>query len=110
MNSTNFRSADEWLAALNVKYEDLTPEELATYRRYQKALSTETLSVDSIKEFAEKEIVSLQSLLLNFKNDRDQDLYLKACMRNMKSLIAIINSPTDIRNKALEEMAARINL
>lgn len=98
------------LKKLGVNYDELKPWEKETFESYEKAFNTKEIKLENIKDFIQFQIESLQAEILNYDNSEKKDLYLKACLRNMKMIHTFIFSEEAQKQQALNEIRQRFNL
>lgn len=81
------------LEKLGLKYEDLNEDEKKTYQSWSEIYSQPDVSIDDLKKFLPIQIESLEYKLTEYENTKDKDLYLKACLRNLRMIRAFITGP-----------------
>lgn len=81
------------LEKFNLKYEDLSTEEIATLTTWVNALQQGSLSTDKLKDFISSMKYSVENELSKVGHDSKQDIYLKARLRNLMLLEAFMSSP-----------------
>lgn len=86
---------------------DLNEEEKKTYQQWQQVLDKKEITTKEIKEFIEGQISIFTEQLLSYKNTERKDIYLKAQLRNFRTLLAFINSP-EINKAFLENYLKNI--
>jgi hypothetical protein len=93
---------DELLEKMGLKYEDLSVAERETYNSMLVAVQKSELSIPKIKDF----ISSLKTTVENELTKPDvpdrQDLFLKARLRNLMLLDAMLSTPEKAK-RALED-------
>ncbi len=90
------------LERLGIKYESLTSEEKQTYNEWNQAFQKPEATIADLKAFLPRQIEALEHQLMDYENKGPKDLYLKACLRNLKMIQAFILGPEQ-RKKWLED-------
>lgn len=96
---------DEALAALGLKFEDLTKEERKYYLEQLKVMAERPLGAEDIRFYIGKMRRSVEEELTKFDLGNKQDLFLKARLRNYMLLEEFLT--THARAKAAYEKATR---
>ncbi len=98
---------DELLGRHGVKYEELTEDERTTFNSWLSQASQTAITVDKVKDYihALKEAVSNE--LTKSDLDPNQDLFLKARLRNLMLIEAFLTNGERAQAK-LEEAIANI--
>lgn len=96
---------DEFLEKLGLKFEDLNEAERETYFSWLRVSDQGNLSIEKIREF----VISLRENITQEVSKHDlgnkQDTFLKARLRNIILLEAMLSTPERAR-KALEQALA----
>jgi NAD-dependent DNA ligase len=89
------------LEKLNKKYEELTPDEKATFDNWEKVLSAGPVTIEKVVEFLKMEIKKNTEILTNMdvKLKSEKDLWLKMAISRDKLLIEFIQSPEEAAKK-----------
>lgn len=87
---------------------DLTEEERKTYQEWEKVLNKQEVTMQELKEFIEGQMAIATEKFLSYKNTEKKDLFLKAQLRNYKSILAFIQSPA-INKEFLENHIKQLN-
>jgi thiaminase len=83
----------KWLTKVGVSSsEELSIEEKATYERFRKILSGETLSVSQIKEFCETQVRLIEEKIASGPT-KDSQMYLAPCLHVYLNIIKAIEAP-----------------
>lgn len=90
------------LEKLGIRYESLTAEEKETYNQWNEAFQKPEATIPDLKAFLSRQIEDLEHQLMNYENSERKELYLKACLRNLKMIQAFILGPEQ-RKKWLED-------
>jgi len=83
------------LQKLHKNYEDLSPQAKATYDRWEKILTGESVTVDKLRDFLKGENENTLNLLLdrNTESGSAVDIRLKAELAYGRFIIGILESP-----------------
>jgi len=92
---------DKLLERLNLKYDDLTREEEATYHSMLESINKSKFTVDSIRDEISSMRESVEKELTKTTHNSKQDLFLKARLRNYVLLLAFLDTPEKAK-RALE--------
>jgi hypothetical protein len=107
---------DSLLEKAGVKYEDLNTAERETYNQWLQSLSTNTLTVGSVREYVEQMKNQVEAELVQFTEPktiweflfrRKKDVYLTARLRNYMLLLSFLTGPEKAK-KALERSLSNI--
>ena len=71
-----------FLEERGIKYETLTTAEKETLSQWSKALASKELTVSDVKEYIRALIEGVERELANYNLDKNQDLFLKARLKN----------------------------
>ena len=82
----------EILTKLGINYEDLRADERQIYSQWEKML-TEDITVDKIKDFLKIQINAVEMEWSQPDLSVQKDIFLKAEMRIIKTLLAFIEQP-----------------
>ncbi len=85
------------------KYEELTKDEQKTVEQWAEGLGNKTLTIDDVKGYIASMRHSVEVEMTAWNLDKDQDLFLKARLRNLMMLDAFLTSP-DKAKKAIERL------
>ena len=80
------------LKKLGINYEDLRADEKVIYSQWEGMLKDE-ITVDKIQDFLKTQINAIEMEWANPDNSKEKDLYLKAEMRILKTLLSLIEAP-----------------
>lgn len=94
------------LEQMGIKYGSLTAEEKETYSQWNEAFQKPEATIPDLKAFLPRQIEAMEHQLLNYENTEKKELYLKACLRNLKMLQAFILGPEQ-RKKYLEDYLSK---
>lgn len=100
---------EEILTRLNLKYEELTPEERETLNSWTSALSKGGLSIEQVKGYIKSMRDGVENELCSFKLDKSQDLYLKARLRNYMLLEALLSTPEKAKESVERAIAGLVS-
>jgi len=92
---------DEFLKKRNLKYEDLTPDEVQTFNTMLSAMQQSTLTTEKIKEYISSMKFAVEQEITKSDNGNKHDMFLKARLKNYMLLEAFLLTPERAR-KALE--------
>lgn len=81
------------LEKLGLKYENLTEAEKKTYQEWSDVLSQPEITIEDLKKFIPTQLDVLEQQQTDYQNSEKKDLYLKACIRNLKMIQAFILGP-----------------
>jgi hypothetical protein len=107
---------DSMLEKFNLSFEDLNAAERETYNQWLQSLSSNTLTVGSIRDYVlamkdqvEGELVAFTEpkTVWDFLFRRKKDVYLTARLRNYMLLLAFLSGPEKAR-KALERSLSKL--
>ena len=99
---------ENFLKKIGVKgYDELTQEEKAVYQQYQEVL-TKQVTVDDIKSFIKAQIDTILISLSDYDNPAKKDIYLKARLRDMMMIKALLESP-DKAKENLKNVIKNLN-
>lgn len=74
------------------KIEDLSSEEQLTYRNWERTLTGETVTIESLKEFCNSQIRLIENKFAS-KGENGDDNYLKACLHVYLNLKKAMEAP-----------------
>jgi hypothetical protein len=95
---------DDLLSAIGVKsYDELTPDEKQTYQKWYETMNTRAVEKEDILDFVRIMKVSVEKELANHSLTKEQDLFLKARLKNYVIFEEFLSTP-DRARKALENM------
>lgn len=86
----------------NLKYEDLNPLEKETLSQWYQSLEKSELTVPRIKDYLENLIKAVENELAAYNLPKNQDLFLKARLKNYLMLHDFLSAPDKAR-KYIEE-------
>jgi hypothetical protein len=107
---------DNMLEKLNLKYEDLNSAERETYNQWLQSLSSNTLTVGSVRDYVQQMKDQVEAELVAFTEPknlwdylfrRKKDVYLTARLRNYMLLLSFLTGPEKAK-KALERSLSNI--
>lgn len=100
---------DDILEKYDLKFEDLDSEELEVYKSWQKALEGNTLTLEDVRHYVNqlrdsvsaklaesvvsKKLIKFWLFSITVRSGGDQDDYLKARLKNLMLLDAMLSSP-----------------
>lgn len=90
------------LDRFNVKYEDLTTAEKDTLEQWSKALASKELTLSDVKDHIRVLIEGVERELANYNLDKNQDLFLKARLKNYLMISDFLTGP-DKAKKYIEQ-------
>ena len=90
------------LDKFNVKYENLTTAEKETLNQWLQALSKSELTLNSVKEYIRALIEGVERELANYNLNKNQDLFLKARLKNYLMISDFLTGP-DKAKKYIEQ-------
>jgi len=96
---------DEFLKKLGLKYENLNSEERDTYTSWLKALQQGNLTTERVKEYISSLRSNVENQLTRFDVGKNEDIYLKARLRNLILIEAMMATPERAK-RALEQALA----
>ncbi len=76
-----------------VKYSEMTPDEKKTFESMLDSVRKHTLSVDMIRDYIHSMRDAVEQELTRFDLTKEEDLYLKARLRNYMLLESFLISP-----------------
>ena len=91
------------------RIEDLSPSEKETYDRWQKALSTEPITIEKLTDFIKEQKGKAENLITDADNSPQKDMFLKASLNIYRSLLGLVGSP-EVEKKSLEEYLQQLLL
>lgn len=95
------------LEKFGVKYEDLTTAEKDTLQEWTKALASKELTLNDVKDHIRALIEAVERELANYNLKRDQDLFLKARLKNYLMISDFLTGP-DKAKKYIEQSIQNI--
>jgi len=98
---------DDILQKFNLKYQELTPVEIDTLNKMLEGVSKTPLTVESMKEYISTMRENVEKEVTQTKHNSNQDLFLKARLRNYILLEAFLGSPEKAK-KALDRQVASL--
>ena len=98
--------ADSLLESLGLKYEELSAAERETYNQWIKELSQATLTVEKIHDFVRSLRDNIETELATHETEGKKDIYLKARLRNIMLLDAMLSAP-ELARKRLKAMGGQ---
>lgn len=102
---------DEILTKFNLKYSDLSRDEVEVLHNWLSALQENSLTVDKIRDYLQSMKGYVEDELTRVGHESKQDVLLKARLRNYMLLEAFLTSPDKARKQmenALAGMVSRI--
>lgn len=104
---------NNFLKKIGRNYEQLNTPERDVYKRWEKQLNEtgKPITIDKLIKFLEKEIEIELTSLLTPGLSKEQDLFLKANLKNNRMLLAYLQSPAhgrDVLRQYLEEKLENI--
>lgn len=97
---------DEILQAMGfntngARWDSMTPDERETARQWVESVQQNQMTVDRIKDFIGRMRQSVEAELTKHDLSKEQDLFLKARLRNLLMLDAFLKTPEEAK-KALQ--------
>ncbi len=89
---------DRILQKHGLKYEELEPGEIKTLDNMSAALASGALTIDVIKSGLQNMRDDIENELCNHNLDPNQDLYLKARLRNCLVIESLLTTPEKARD------------
>ena|SRR3989338_8060776 len=83
-------------------FEDLTESERETVMRWTRAAGSKEITIDGLREFFVTLRMAVDGELATHNLSKEQDLFLKARLKNLIALEAFLNGPKKI-NEALDQ-------
>ena len=99
---------DEILDKAGLKYEDLTAVEKETLNTWMDALQKGQISVEKVREYITSMKEAVEQELTKFDLDPNQDLFLKARLRNYMLLDAYLSTPERAKQQIENSIAGMI--
>lgn len=100
----------QWLKKKGIESpQELTKEERIVYDSYKAVLSGETLTVESIKQFCQKQVKIIEDLFAQEKGKSDNDVYYKACLHVYLNILRAIEAPERERETLEKHLNQLIN-
>lgn len=96
------------LEKFGVNYEDLNPSEKETLSQWVQSLQTNQLTLDGVKTYLKHLIEGVERELATYNLSREQDLFLKARLKNYLMLYDFLTAP-DRAQKYIEQSLQNIN-
>lgn len=90
------------LDRFNVKYEDLNPLEKETLNQWYQSLERTELTLEKVKDYLGNLIKAVEAELAVYDLPKNQDLFLKARLKNYLMLHDFLSAPDKAR-KYIEE-------
>jgi len=81
------------LDKFGVKYEDLTTAEKETLKQWTQALSQKELTLTDVKDYVRTLIEGVERELANYNLEKNQDLFLKARLKNYLMISDFLTGP-----------------
>lgn len=97
----------DFLTKHDIKYEDLNPAERETLSQWYKTLESKTLSVVDVRDHVTNLIHAVENELADYKLPKEQDLLLKARLKNYLMLYDFLTAPEKAR-KYIEQSLKNI--
>ena len=113
---------DDILEKYDLKFEDLDSEELEVYKSWQKALEGNTLTLEDVRHYVNqlrdsvsaklaesvvsKKLIKFWLFSITVKSGGDQDDYLKARLKNLMLLDAMLSSPERAKRMIEKQISA----
>src|SRR5258708_4478488 len=95
------------LDKFGVKYEDLTIAEKETLQQWTTALASKELTLENVKDHIRTLIEAVERELANYNLQKDQDLFLKARLKNYLMISDFLTGP-DKAKKYIEQSLSNI--
>ena len=95
------------LDKFGVKYEDLTTAEKDTLNQWSKALASTELTLSDVKDHIRALIEAVERELATYNLNKDQDLFLKARLKNYLMISDFLTGP-DKAKKYIEQSIQNI--
>jgi hypothetical protein len=95
------------LDKFGVKYEDLTTAEKDTLQEWTKALASKELTLADVKDHIRALIEAVERELANYNLNKDQDLFLKARLKNYLMISDFLTGP-DKAKKYIEQSISNL--
>jgi hypothetical protein len=95
------------LDKFNIKYEDLTTAEKDTLQGWATALDKKELTLPDVKDHIRTLIEAVERELANYNLQKDQDLFLKARLKNYLMISDFLTGP-DKAKKYIEQSIQNI--
>ena len=99
---------DEILEKSGLKYEQLTALEKETLNTWMDALQKGQISVEKVREYITSMKEAVEQELTKFDLDPNQDLFLKARLRNYMLLDAYLSTPERAKQQIENSIAGMI--
>ena len=102
---------DKLLEKYGVKHEDLRSDEVETLNVWLQAIQKGQLSLESVREYISTMKGAVEDELTSTKHNANQDLFLKARLRNYLLLEAFLSTPERAKKQlenAMEGFASRV--
>lgn len=101
---------DNWLKKKNINhYDELSEEEKKIYDEYEKALNVPELKVEDIEIFVRQQLNLLSNEIISFTNSEKKDLFIKAQMSVMRSILAFITKDLETKKMVEEKLKKELN-
>lgn len=97
----------DFLSKHNLKYDELNSSERETLTQWMETLQARTLTVPAITEYIGRMKDAVSAELAAYNLSKEQDLLLKARLKNYLLLEAFLTSPEKAR-KAIEQSLSSI--
>lgn len=97
---------DSLLESLGVKYEELTAAERETYNQWSKELAQTTVTIEKVHDYIKTLRDNIETELANYETEGKKDIYLKARLRNIMLLDAMLSAP-ELARKRLKAMGVK---
>lgn len=95
------------LDKFNVKYEDLNPAERETLNQWSQALESNEITLERVKDYLKSLIEAVEREMATYDLGKNQDLFLKARLKNYLMLSDFLTSPDKAR-KHIEQSIKNI--
>ena len=99
---------DEILGKKKLAYDDLSKEERETLMMWSQALQNNELTLEKVKGHVASIRDAISGEISRFDNSKEQDLFLKARLKNIILIEALLSSPERAK-KAIEQALAGIS-
>lgn len=91
------------------KEEDLSVEEKIVFDRYKTILNGETVTVETLKTFCQGQIRLIEDKFATKSGEKDENVYLKACLHVYLNLLRAIDAPEAERESLERYLTQLIN-
>ena len=101
---------DQWLKKKGIKhYEELTLEERKVYDEYEKALNVPEITVEQVESFVRQQLNILTNSIIVFDNSEKKDLFIKAQMSVLRSILAFLTKDKETKKMVEELIKKEVN-